>query len=121
METLLASEMEKRDALTVELSRIDDQVRVKNTLIASLQDSIASEGGEIVSLNRVRRGGQTQLVVDHITELLTESGPMHHTQIRKEFLSRGWVLPGHGDANHIISCLCRGGFKRVAPGTYSIN
>ena len=120
METLLAGEIEKRDALMVESSRIDDQIKVKTNLIASLRDAIASEHGEVVSLNRKNRGGQTQLVVNHITELLTESGPMHHTEIRKQFLTRGWVLPGHGDANHMISCLCRGGFKRVAPGTYSI-
>src|SRR5664280_2302600 len=126
-EGVLKSEMEelnqRRQELDVQLQRASRKLELVRQM-RSLEESPQLEGAqsspaEIVS---VEKRPTPSSVREMARKIVAEAGhPLHITEIHRQFLDRGYPIPGGGTSFNILAHIVNDKtFVRVARGTYAL-
>jgi len=136
MDARKLSEWEKtleseRGELLLKRAQVDEQLQKISRKIELLQqmrslDEVRTLKEPTESAGANNTGGDNRATPTFVREMarkiLTESGvPLHISEIHKQFLANGYLIPGSGTPFNILAHLVNDkSFARVARGTYAL-
>jgi hypothetical protein len=112
----------RRNEMDTELRRVAKKLELVRQM-RSLEESASVEVIQDRPAAGATNGRATSTSVrEAVKKILTDSGrPIHITQIHREFVEKGYPIPGRGTAFNILAHLVNDKeFVRVARGTYAL-